>query len=563
MIKLLIADPDITFAIGIKRALEQTGEFRVTAFGTAGATLDYLGGEPQDAILIDFGVSDMALSAFITAIRERQPQLRILVSPRNGGLAQSLDALNIQGSLSKPYYARQLAPLVKAAIQWQAPAQPTIQPPSKPVPAFAPMLSPDFDAAIAALPSLIDEPPIAPDDTFRRQLAAMLPEKPATPAGLRKTLDSVDLTGGSLSDEATVSDVVNGKPLSDPPVRPPPPTTHPMPSISEAALDALDTMSMQGFTLDKFADQVEQTSGMTLPDWVREGDSDPLAETARPIIPAQLAATLTQLSVGSAARATLLTFEGQLIAAAGELGDDAAEQAAILIEQTWRAGEDSGSTLIRYLTVPGVGEVLLYSMNTVDGMRLSLLVSNETPMKVIRKQAGQVLDRLSKPDGIFRLELPGEQPSPEDTLLSRPTALRAPEGLRETLAMLEPPPAPVPEAPPIPMTPFSVLLAPSAGTFSADVQPMIALWLTEAGLEGGYQIESAQTQASFITFQLNIPTAETPNAAVKRLRVSTAERAADPGLWTESYYLTSPARPLTQQEIASFLSYVRPSLTVG
>jgi CheY-like chemotaxis protein len=574
VIKLLIADPDITFAIGIKRALEQTGEFVVTAFGTGSAALEHLQSTPQDAVLLDLSLSDQDISTLIAQLRGVQAGVAILVSPRTAEQIQRLGALKVQGSIPKPYYARQLVPLVRDAITaTRSTIIPNTPPPVKaepPAPTIS--VSPDFDAAIAALPTLIEEPPIAPDDTFRRHLATMLPEKPATPAGLKKTLESVDLSESKLSDDATIADVVHGKPLTDPPETPkvPEPET---PTISEVALDALETIPTGRFTLDQFAEQVEQTTGMPLPDWVRETTPEvstetPSTNTTDPV--AQVATTLTQLSTGATTRAILLTRGGEVVAAAGELRGADASSAANLIENAWQKGDNKGNTLLSYLSVPGFGDFLLYSTETIEGMRLSMFFPAETTMRAVRKHARQLLDALVKsempasiPPGMVAPERPKpdttEKLATDDTLPDRPTQPRPPAGLKEVAPSTVPADAPLEQVAPEPiaLTAYSILWTPRAGVFDPEIQPMLNLWLTEACLEHHYELESVQTQPGFLTFELRIPATEAPNTAISRLMDATAARTGNPDLWTDGYYIATPARPITRQEIAAFLGYPR------
>jgi CheY-like chemotaxis protein len=570
-IRLLIADPDITFAIGIKRALEQTGDFAVTAFGTGDAALELLQTASYDAVLLDMQLSDTEIGRLIISIRAVQPDIAIFVSPRTTSQIQGLGAWKVQGSIPKPYYARQLAPLILNSLnrklqQSEQVADANAAPePDLPLPS----VSPDFDAAIASLPSLIVEPPVSPDDTFRRHLATMLPEKPATPAGLKKTLESVDLSGSTLSDDATIADVVQGKPLTDP-AETRADSEMDRPTIAEVALDALDTLPTGRFSMDQLAEQVEQTTGMPLPDWVQQPAPDNAATD--PI--AQVATAFTQLSTGTTTRAILLTRDEELIAAAGELRGDDAVRAAILIENAWQKGDNKGNTLLCYLSVPGFGDFLLYSTDTIDGMRLSMFFPAETTMRAVRRHARQLLDALVKsdaaaipPDMIAPDQGGGKQTS-DETLPARPTQPRPPVGLKDalddksiesplTIEKIDEKRKTGTQAEAVPLTAFSVLWSPRDGIFDPEIQPMLSLWLTEACLEQHYLIESAQTQPGFLTFQLQIPTTEAPNAAISRLMEATAARAGNPELWTDGYYIATPARPISQQEITAFLGAPR------
>src|SRR5438045_8137564 len=82
-IKVLIVDPDISFVLPIKRALEQFGEFSVSVFTTARAATEAIQREAQDVAVLDFNVEDMDLPTLISALRRVQPGLYVLVSPRH------------------------------------------------------------------------------------------------------------------------------------------------------------------------------------------------------------------------------------------------------------------------------------------------------------------------------------------------------------------------------------------------------------------------------------------------------------------------------------------------
>src|SRR5689334_5959470 len=115
-IKVLIVDPDISFVLPVKRALEQFGEFSVNVFTTARAALEAIQREPQDIAVLDFNVEDMDLPTLISEVRRIQPGLYILVSPHNAGEMGQVASLDAQGSVSKPYLARQIGPILREAI---------------------------------------------------------------------------------------------------------------------------------------------------------------------------------------------------------------------------------------------------------------------------------------------------------------------------------------------------------------------------------------------------------------------------------------------------------------
>lgn len=631
--RVLIVDPDITFAVGVKRALEQSGDYKVTAFANGQAAVELVRVEPQDVTIIDFNLSDMDVAALITALRGIQPDLFILVSPRTGVQIERLQSLDVQGSITKPYYARQLGPVIReaAAARNRLARKKTgpLTPPSSlvpnitsaPPPAAQPSVSPDFDAALAELPAIIPEPPVQADDTFRRHIAAMLPDKPATPAGLRKSLENVVLSDTPVSEEATIADLVTGKPLIDPPLDlaasnriVEPPTE---PDFATAALNALDTAPTQEFSLKTFVDQVEKETGTRLPGWAHSSadeldgptliepafvetalaestpapeelptiaevpsenppaptlpeilsDVPPQAPAALPPPPetagliveaiAEIALNLTQLAMQSAARVTILTRNDQPIAVAGELSERAVAGIVETIRDAWQGTNEEGSALIRYIQVPGVGDFMLYSTQTVAEMKLSMLFPAETSLRIIRKQTRQLLDALERTPAA-----PPAESQAAKTLVSRPTEPRPPEGLREVPAETA---APTEEAPkpsePVapraegPLSAYAFVWLPAKDTLSTDQITLMNGWLDEAAAEHGWKIEHADVQPAHVNVGISIPANEAPSAAIEALMSATAARANIPELWADAYYIVPSDRPVTEQEIAQFASY--------
>ena len=115
-IKVLIVDPDIAFTVPVKRALEQSGDFKVNLFVNGQAAVELLEREPQDVAVLDFNVDDMDIPGLIQALRAIQPGLFVLASPRTQEHVNQLPALDVQGSITKPYLARQLVPVVREAV---------------------------------------------------------------------------------------------------------------------------------------------------------------------------------------------------------------------------------------------------------------------------------------------------------------------------------------------------------------------------------------------------------------------------------------------------------------
>src|SRR5258708_7902282 len=119
-IKVLIVDPDISFIVPIKRALEQSGDYLVNIFANGNASVEAVQRESHDVAILDFHLDDMQLPELIKALRQAQPELFILTSPRTPQDIAQLPSLDAQGTITKPYYARQLGPVINEAIAARA-----------------------------------------------------------------------------------------------------------------------------------------------------------------------------------------------------------------------------------------------------------------------------------------------------------------------------------------------------------------------------------------------------------------------------------------------------------
>lgn len=579
-LKVLIVDSDIQLTIPVKQALENTGEFTVNVFAGGKAAIEAARREPPDAVILDFNVADVGLSELIQTLRRDRPQFPVFVSGRGDeALIQALDS-PIQGRLSKPYFARQLASLIRKAVG----------------------------------PQRIAEPMPQPDDTFYRLIEKRQPDdKPPTVA---LTVDkALQIDEPPLPEEATIRELVTGQTSAPPATMPETPaTTIPDETQPDLAAVALETVNDQTVPLDRASLQaiiakLEQTSGEhidLLPEWLRQSMAQPLAEpsfvqvliqnednpamspedsapkapdpqSAQPLEPAAqqepdsqsaqsaepiatLAVQLTQLTVDLSAQATLVshTESGNLIAAAGSLSNEAIDDALRRINEAWQSITDETTTdhaLIRFIHITYTGDFLLYSTRTVDKMLLSMLFSADTPQKVIRRQARQLINALSNvpesPAESSQSALVSEPPAAQ-TLPSRPTDLRPPEGLRS--AEVEPPLPPPVE---IVYATYTLVWLPQSGSLATDVTDSLLDWLTQAATQKPWRIEGTEIQPTYVSIQVSIPVNETPTAAADILMRETAVRAGNDGLWADACYIVSSGRAITQQEIAAFVEFQR------
>jgi DNA-binding NarL/FixJ family response regulator len=718
-IRVLIVDPDIPFAVPIKRALEQSGDYAVNVFANGKAAIEMVLREPHDVAILDFNVGDMDMPTLIRELRAVQAGLFILASPRTNDHVAQLPALDVQGSITKPYFARQLVPVIREAAAARARlAKKERERRVEALSAQAASTSAPTDTVAPVTPPPaphIPEPAIQPDDTFQRLIHELSTSENVQALGL----PPVEIEEPPIPDDATIRDLVSGQPRPPAPPEsmpevestwepPPEPVSEPEP-ISDLAVAALnitsdDTVPMEHVTPEIVIAKADPNlADFPLPVWPQranvqpsgqpisgfleppraaddtpvsaqvpaisvesvlaeiaesagrdefaeplsiDGDTEPrggvvqrkLEETPQPQIEtplssvqatsadsvepgeappetppdeqgeepeeqlqepsfvatmldeapptafaqvptpvedlepaAALAVQLTQVTVNSTARATVLSSvsTGELLASAGSLDEQAIANVLANITAAWQDAEDSGSALVRFIHVAKLGDFLLYSTRTVEDMILSMLFSSETPLRIIRQQARQLIQALDTVP-----EPPPLEAEAATTLPSRPTDLRPPDGLRDAVGEIderftadegfhapgsEPEPAPPPKPPRAegPYTTYAFVWLPQATTISQDVSDVVVDWLTAIATEHAWQVEGVEVQPTYITVQISMPANETPTATVEILMRETSARANEQALWADAYYIVAPGRAVTQQEIASFMEYRR------
>jgi CheY-like chemotaxis protein len=138
--RILVVDPNEAFAIMLKEMLEGQGSYDVHVASSGSDALSIIRRENFDLTIVDMDLDpgDMGYRDLIAGVREKYPMMRIMVIPLMGErLPPESHQLNIQGTLSKPFFADDLLPGIKHALasQVQSQARPApAGPPSPPTP---------------------------------------------------------------------------------------------------------------------------------------------------------------------------------------------------------------------------------------------------------------------------------------------------------------------------------------------------------------------------------------------------------------------------------------------
>ncbi|MBZ0299538.1 MAG: response regulator, partial [Anaerolineae bacterium] len=120
IIRVLIINRQLVFAVTIKQALEQTGAFEVHPFTDPNAAMEYLRTHPHDVALIDFDIRILPGAEIVRQLREIQPEIAIIASPMQPDSSRMIRDLELQGMIDAPFSARGIIPLIEHAVEQMA-----------------------------------------------------------------------------------------------------------------------------------------------------------------------------------------------------------------------------------------------------------------------------------------------------------------------------------------------------------------------------------------------------------------------------------------------------------
>jgi len=285
---------------------------------------------------------------------------------------------------------------------------------------------------------------------------------------------------------------------------------------------------------------------------------------------AQIAVTLTQYSLESSAQATLLSRSNKLLASAGNMPDEAIDQVFEIVKQGWRTSPAASDALIRFVVLPEVGEILLYSTLIEQDLTLSMVFSRNTRVRTVRQQARRLSESLNLvPE---ERDIPFER-AVERTQPSRPTDLHPPRGWREaphaTGVATQTAEETAPREDPGPTTGYTCLWVPydPGLELRGDFADEIYHWIGDIAEAEQWHIHDLDVQPDYVMLSLEIPQKTRPDVAITRLMNETAQRTADyypdvvngTPLWANGYYFVAPPRELSDREIARFITFQQQS----
>jgi len=288
---ILVIDSDEGFGNMLKDGLVNSGHYQARCVHSGSNALEAVVEDQFDLVIIDMALTDMSPITLVQAIREAKNNMRIMMIPLLGqDLPEQVDTLNINGTLTKPFFVGDLPDMVNKALGRQtAPAS------SVPV---------------------------------------------ATPV---------------------------------------PPTRDPAPKTEDPSVPAPDAQAPQS-TIPAVPQETVR--------FLRANESEILR-------------SLDDLNVEVRAEAILLIAGGELIAQAGMLDRQHCEELTLLVAQSSQAAAQAAKFLGEKgdafsQSLHEGAEYRLYTLTLGEGILLSLALSSNVPLGMIRHQCRQVAEQLSR-----------------------------------------------------------------------------------------------------------------------------------------------------------------------
>lgn len=133
---ILIVDNMEAFATILKEGIESGGEYEATVVTTALEARNEAGRGHLAMAIVDMGLEDEDPVELLQTLRQRLPELRLMVIPM-GDVPEDVQALGIQGTLSKPFFFAEIPAQIEGAMSraiGAAAAEPEPEPEPEPKP---------------------------------------------------------------------------------------------------------------------------------------------------------------------------------------------------------------------------------------------------------------------------------------------------------------------------------------------------------------------------------------------------------------------------------------------
>lgn len=115
--RIIVVTRNVQFAIDVKRALEALGEYSVTTVADVRNAIEQIRDHPQHLLLLDTAGLSLDPAMMIDVVRSRQEGIAIVAAPDSPAMRELAREYRLQGLVNIPVMARDLIPLLNAALQ--------------------------------------------------------------------------------------------------------------------------------------------------------------------------------------------------------------------------------------------------------------------------------------------------------------------------------------------------------------------------------------------------------------------------------------------------------------
>ncbi len=115
--RIIVVTRNVQFAIDVKRALEALGEYSVTTAADVRNAIEQIRDHPQHLLLLDTAGLSLDPALMIDVVRSRQERIAIVLAPDSLAMRELARDYGAQGLVDIPVMARDLIPILNAALE--------------------------------------------------------------------------------------------------------------------------------------------------------------------------------------------------------------------------------------------------------------------------------------------------------------------------------------------------------------------------------------------------------------------------------------------------------------
>jgi REP element-mobilizing transposase RayT/DNA-binding NarL/FixJ family response regulator len=600
----------VDFTIKAKHALEtRDGRYFVTAFTSVQNLLQFFETNEQDIVILDLTVRDVLPDKLITKLRAMQPHIRIVVAPNHPAVLSALAGLQIQGMIDIPMPTRQLLGFMQKLITApddlphvlmpnasdlqrveETPSEVDTLPQTQPTPEAQALFQrlaaeeppmPTFEEAATVADvvqnfiKLAEEEKIAVLEASEPDALTTAPSEPASPLAAQILEAALDTSTPVQAVLNRVKETITNIDLEPSDNREPDfleaiPRTPPKYAASttvfssqEAITDGSDLPTeriepivksrpmLEGDfpTLDELRPAPASTSAAEVePSSTRSALLASKSPSSQDHEVAQLALTLTEMSVETAADAIILVREGEIVAYSGKLPRAEVETLADNFKRTWH--EDQ-ATIIDFVRLEATStDYVLHGVRTKDGFVLYLLFAGSVPISAIRRQSRALTQALEASTSSV--------PAPAEDYSTTPTAQEDENEDESTTGDID-------EAETSEFVPYNFvwLLRDTTNPLTVDHAQQLVKALYTTLRRRTWRIRALDVYSDFVYLRADLPTDQAASRAIREAMRASADllQPTTPtwakNLWSDSYLVAPSDRELSLDEIRSFIQFAR------